>query len=72
MKFNELTQYMIEVNGVVEIRDLPVQEEKPIEQVFEPCPPVKLEPTLEERVLTVEQEQEVIINTLAEVVGVTV
>ena len=40
MKFNELTQYMIEVNGVIEIRDLPVQEEKHIEQVSEPYKPI--------------------------------
>ena len=70
MKFNELTQYVIEVNGVLEVRDLPLEEPKIEEQIFEPAQPVLPKKQVDERIELIEKEQEQIVDILAEMLGV--
>ena len=70
MKFNELTQYVIEVNGVLEVRDLPLEEPKEEEHIFEPAQPVLPKKQVDERIEQLEKEQEQIIDVLAELLGV--
>lgn len=72
MKFDETKQYVIEENGVLVVKDLPIEEPKVEEHIFEPAIDPKLlkQPSLEKRVSTVEQEQETIINVLTDIMGV--
>lgn len=72
MKFDETKQYVIEENGVLKVKDLPIEQPKLEEHIFEPAiDPKLLKPTsLEERLSTVEKEQEVIINVLTDIMGV--
>ena len=57
MKFDETKQYVIEENGVLVVKDLPIEEPKIEERIFEPSIDPKLlkEPSLDERVVTLEE-----------------
>ena len=70
MKFDETKQYVIEVNGVLEVRDLPLEEPKIEEHIFEPAPPVLPKKQVDERIEQLEKEQEQIVDVLAEILGV--
>ena len=70
MKFDETKQYVIEVNGVLEVRDLPLDEPKIEEHIFEPAQPVLPKKQVDERIEQLEKEQEKIVDVLAELLGV--
>lgn len=70
MKFDETKQYVIEVNGVLEVRDLPLEEPKIEERIFEPALPVLPKKQVDERIELLEKEQEAIVDVLAEILGV--
>lgn len=70
MKFDETKQYVIEVNGVLEVRDLPLDEPKIEEHIFEPAQPVLPKKQVDERIEQLEKEQEAIVDVLAELLGV--
>ena len=70
MKFDETKQYVIEVNGVLEVRDLPLEEPKVEEHIFEPAQPVLPKKQVDERIEMLEKEQEQIVDVLAKMLGV--
>lgn len=70
MKFDETKQYVIEVNGVLEVHDLPLEEPKIEEHIFEPALPVLPKKQVDERIELLEKEQEVIISVLTDIMGV--
>ena len=70
MKFDETKQYVIEENGVLVVKDLPIEEPKIEEHIFEPALPVLPKKQVDERIEQLEKEQEAIIDVLAEIMGV--
>lgn len=70
MNFDETKQYVIEVNGVLEVHDLQIEEPKIEEHIFEPAPPVLPKKQVDERIEQLEKEQEQIVDVLAEILGV--
>ena len=70
MKFDETKQYVIEENGGLVVKDLPLEEPKIEEHIFEPAQPVLPKKQVDERIEMLEKEQEVIINVLTNIMGV--
>ena len=70
MKFDETKQYVIEENGVLVVKDLPIEESKIEEHIFEPAQPVLPKKQVDERIEMLEKEQEQIVDILAEMLGV--
>ena len=69
MKFDETKQYVIEENGVLVVKDLPIEEQKLEEHIFEPAQPVLPKKQVDERIDILEKEQEQIVDVLAEILG---
>ena len=70
MKFDETKQYVIEENGVLVVKDLPIEESIVEEEhIFEMAQPVLPKKQVDERIEMLEKEQEQIVDILAEILG---
>lgn len=53
-EFDQLTQYVVEENGVLVVKDIARDDEPIVEHMPEPSEPYVPEPTLEERIQALE------------------